>query len=338
VLHPLLTRIISQLLIPGTRLEPTPTDDTIPILLSQRTLPAISLPSRRSEMYFGSTGPIQNSWDADHDEMSGWTLTIPSKWGMAFWNSLVFSETRVGGLRERSQQMFEAGRPRFPEDYPGTKAFVEYELRRAAEDQTYHDRRPPAKRPSYAKLGTVDPVLANFSGILDEIWRETEDWRLAAQTQTHRREHPSDPPAQPNVWLVSPRTATLVLTLSTSEKPGMFTSFDPRSELAARLLREYHGDTKLYALDGRVSTQLAVDLYGALVRVTVTPCGRGSPEELGLLYHLPDDVWESLVDKLLSEEKEKGTRRVSTTEEAYEQPSVSLPLVLEMICTDESFS
>ncbi|KAG6847946.1 hypothetical protein C0991_001129, partial [Blastosporella zonata] len=73
---------------------------------------------------------------------------------MAFFSSLTFTGTRVGGQRERQTQAFEAGAPYFPRDLPTSTGHDEYASARAMEEKARWDRKPPAKRPNYEKLGT----------------------------------------------------------------------------------------------------------------------------------------------------------------------------------------
>lgn len=200
--------------------------------------------------------------------MSGWTLTIPAGWGMPFWQSLVFSETRVGGLRERSQQVFEAGAPRFPEDFPCTLAFDEYETRRADEDKSYFDRRPSAKRPNFDKLGVSDPFKSNFAGLVEQLAGSLVE-KLAGSARDL------------TPWFVNTDVAE-ALALHLAGKPARKLARNPES-LANILFHHYPRPT------GGVFSILS-----ALVRVTVVPCGRGAPEELGIIYKVDDQIWNSL--------------------------------------------
>lgn len=61
----------SELLVPGSRLSPTPLQGRVPILL-------VHQPGKQ-------VGHEMSSWGA------GWDLLIPKGWGMAFWIPLVCS-------------------------------------------------------------------------------------------------------------------------------------------------------------------------------------------------------------------------------------------------------
>ena len=132
-------------MIPGTPLNPERQDDRIPVLLIQRSLEA----------------PESNT-----QGIHGWTLIIPSGWAMAFFNSLIFTGTRVGGQRERQTHAFEAGTSYFPRDLPTSTGYDAYATARAKEEKARWDRKPPAKRPNYEKLGTISPWRADWHGIL----------------------------------------------------------------------------------------------------------------------------------------------------------------------------
>lgn len=129
----------NQHLIPGTHLTPLAQDDRIPVLLAQRTLASPQAPDQA---------------------LHGWTVTLPAGWGQAFFASLVYASPRVAGQVARRQQAFEAAVPGYPQDAVGTKGFDEYEVRREVDERGFWERRPPAKRPNFAKLG----------GGLDEVW------------------------------------------------------------------------------------------------------------------------------------------------------------------------
>lgn len=209
--------------------------------------------------------------------MSGWTLMIPSGWGMAFWSSLVFSETRIGGLRERSQQFFEAGSSRFPEDFPTTQAFKEYEERRQANDQLNFDKKPPAKRPNYNLLGTQDPFLSNFESILKR-WVVPKTIFLGEESNKGLPRINSRSP-----WLVP---ESILKTIILHQNGTQFIPTDESSRIAQELLNDWSGAP--YVSNGVDCFKDFGPLAGALVRVKITPYGRGSPEELGCIYWLDD--------------------------------------------------
>lgn len=64
-----LNRMRSEVLVPGSRLSPTPLQGRVPILL-------VHQPGKQ-------VGHEMSSWGA------GWDLLLPKGWGMAFWVPLV---------------------------------------------------------------------------------------------------------------------------------------------------------------------------------------------------------------------------------------------------------
>ena len=138
-----LNNIVSSLknLVPGTKLRPLRQDNRIPILLIQRSIES------------NSTNTQSNGTRSLH----GWTLLIPKGWGMPFFSSLTHTGSRIGGLRERNTQYFEAASQAFPVDYPCTQAYETCADERAQKEKEKWERTPPAKRPSWEKLGTQSP-------------------------------------------------------------------------------------------------------------------------------------------------------------------------------------
>ncbi|CEI98691.1 hypothetical protein RMCBS344292_12794 [Rhizopus microsporus] len=143
-----------QNLVPGTKLEPTPEDSQIPLLLFQRGTPVCQ-----------KTGVITNQPLTSSELTEGWTLILPRGWGMAFWKSLVFAGARVAGFEDMHAMHFESGIPYFPYDFPGTRAFeVQRQVtKREAEDKW--SKKPPAKRVSFVKRGIDYPFECAFESL-----------------------------------------------------------------------------------------------------------------------------------------------------------------------------
>ena len=151
-----------QLLLPGTPLSAQAQDDRIPILLIQRT---IASPVSSSSAAPSSSHPST--------PISGWTLLLPAGWGLPFFHSLSHADTRIGGLRERAQQSFEAGCAHFPQDWPGTPAYVVEAAGKEKDARNQWERRPPAKRVNFEKLGTESPFSPDFAKVLENGRRWT---------------------------------------------------------------------------------------------------------------------------------------------------------------------
>jgi ribonuclease P/MRP protein subunit POP1 len=230
--------------------------------------------------------------------MAGWTLTIPAGWGMAFWQSLVFSETRVGGLRERSQSFFEAGAAKFPEDYPGTAAFVEYETAREVDDRGFWEKKPPAKRANYLNSKTVNPFQAGFDEIL---LRQSPSTVVATGI---------DPTLQGiSPWIASVSITRLVMKLVQASIDAEQENNNMEIDVAAPSIIDRSNSTLaaaslayLLVMGRKVAlheTSKDATLFrSALVRVKILPCHRGAPKELALVYELDDEAWNEVRDNV----------------------------------------
>jgi len=139
----------SKNLLPGTKLELTDADARIPILLVQR---GVANPTNK---------PISSP-----EYQSGWNIILPKGWGVSFWKSLVFAGCRTAGLREQRAMQFESGKACYPYDYPDTKAYEVWESEQRVSAEAVWERKPPAKRLNYAKLGIEDPFGADFYGLV----------------------------------------------------------------------------------------------------------------------------------------------------------------------------
>ncbi|GAA5859154.1 hypothetical protein JCM8547_008891, partial [Rhodosporidiobolus lusitaniae] len=284
----------AELLIPGISLTPLAQDNRIPALLSQFTLSPPSCPSASSSSHDSSL-----SSSAIH----GWRLTLPSGWGMPFLSSLAYSTPRLGGLRERSQTFFEAGAARFPEDYPGTKAFGEWEERREGEEKGYWERRPPGKRESWGKLGTRSPWRVGMEGVLKKGWAEEGGEEGEGE----------------EAFLVPVGVARAVLAGAEEgeEKDKMVeehssSSLPPRQR-AKQLERNLLAEWRLLSASPSSSSSALPSpsrfplLRHAMVRVRLTPIARGKPEDLALIYEFErEEEAGDVLEKLRKGREEKG--------------------------------
>ncbi|KAG5642672.1 hypothetical protein DXG03_002356 [Asterophora parasitica] len=264
----LLLKTLRQLLIPGTQLSPERLDDRVPVLLIQRSL---------------------SSSDFNTQGIYGWTLIVPAGWSMPFLSSLIFTGTRIAGQRERQTQAFEAGVPYFPRDLPTSTGYETYASTREKEEKERWERKPPAKRPNFEKLGTCNPWRADWEGLLGlprlrsvPCVPEGEEEGLV----TTQREQPVaetavevEPEIGPRMWLL--RGSEVLQVIGTMSK-----LFNHNAGLLQEInrLRAKRGHE---ALD---STVKADDLMkGALVSVRIKMCKRGAPEDLAIIYSVDDE-------------------------------------------------
>lgn len=113
---------------------------------------------------------------------SGWDIILPSGWAMAFWVALVYRGARVGGMREARSTALQAGLLFDPHDFPDSSAGIEHMKREAETLQSRYNRRPPAKRPNYTKLGFLSPFIFDF----DKLVRE---WNNKIQSELGKLEN-----------------------------------------------------------------------------------------------------------------------------------------------------
>ncbi|KAJ7780582.1 NUC188 domain-containing protein [Mycena maculata] len=238
----------SKNLVPGTTLTPLRQDDRVPLLLIQRS--------------------IERGGTSDDLSLHGWTLLLPAGWSMPFFSSFTFTGTRVGGQRERQTQAFEAGTPYFPRDYPLCAPYNAYAEAREAEESARWARTPPAKRPNYKRLGTRSPWRANWGVVLG-----VEAPADAELVPTQREAGESVQP-----WLLrGSAVRELVKRLLNVAAP----------DRAAALADEVKSLRRKRSMPPLEATPAAL-LQGALVRVRLTPCTRGRPQDLALIYAVDD--------------------------------------------------
>uniref|UniRef100_A0A9L0TL34 POP1 homolog, ribonuclease P/MRP subunit n=1 Tax=Equus caballus TaxID=9796 RepID=A0A9L0TL34_HORSE len=151
-----LNRKRSELLVPGSQLVLGPQESKIPILLIQQ-------PGK-------VTGDDRRGWG------SGWDVLLPRGWGMAFWIPFIYRGARVGGLKEAIVHSQYKRSPHIPGDFPDCPAGILFAEEQAKNLLEKYQRRPPAKRPNYVKLGTLAPFCCPWQQL-------TRDWESRVQVQ-----------------------------------------------------------------------------------------------------------------------------------------------------------
>lgn len=151
-----LNHMRSELLVPGSQLVLGARESKIPILLIQQ-------PGK-------VTGEDRLGWG------SGWDILLPKGWGMAFWIPFIYRGARVGGLKEAAVHSQYKRSPNVPGDFPDCRAGVLFAEDQAKDLLEKYQRRPPAKRPNYVKLGTLAPFCCPWEQL-------TRDWESRIQTQ-----------------------------------------------------------------------------------------------------------------------------------------------------------
>lgn len=229
---------------------------------------------------------------------------------MPFWTSLVHSSPRVAGLRERALASYEAGLATFPQDFPSTHAYEEHEKRREVEDRGYWERRPPAKRPNYQKLGTENPWNLDFGEIFGVGRTPIEVQEKGKGKEKAVEEDPIRGGIEP--FLVPFKVLGSLTSLISKNRPSATPPTLQKGKLhvVEKLERDLH---EAWTTSGSGTIPRTSILRGALVRVRIDPCVRGVPEDCGIVYELSDSEVEKVRAKMDSAKK-KSDRILATGE------------------------
>jgi ribonuclease P/MRP protein subunit POP1 len=224
---------------------------------------------------------------------------MPLGWGMPFLSSLVHSGSRVGGQRERKSQAFESGVPHFPDDFPGTATGQKHAEEMGSAEKAKWERTPPAKRVSYAKLGTKSPWRLDWEVICGIPIKEKErgesgfvdTQRMNADAEQAVQVKVTKEPEGAGVWLF--RCADM------KDVFGDLVGCAGDRACAETLLERLNGARVHRGLEElKINSEL---LYkGALVQVTLTMCQRGDPEDMACIYFVGQDeckYWQHALKK-----------------------------------------
>jgi ribonuclease P/MRP protein subunit POP1 len=233
---------------------------------------------------------------------------------MAFFNSLTFTGTRVGGQRERQTQAFEAGTVYFPRDYPSSSGYDIYAAAREQEERARWERKPPAKRPNFEKLDTGSPWKADWRFVLGLQSADTSRIEEEGFVTTQREEKVIEIIEQ-DMKTVGPWL------LRGSEVSSILSSTSKLFNHGAGLLQEINRLRLKRGhdpLDGSIKADEL--LKAALVSVRVKMCKRGVPDDLALVYSMSDDEakkWEKAMQNWRS-------NRVALDDETLEEVEVGI--------------
>lgn len=235
-------------------------------------------------------------------------MIVPAGWGMAFWSSLVYTGTRVGGQRERQTQAYEAETLYFPRDYPFTAAYEQWSSLRESEENEKWEKKPPAKRVNYEKLETKHPWKADWFGVLKIEKPKNANGDESSAFVTTQREVAdlpgSDTQQHIQPWLLRGSESIKIISNLTS-------SFNQAGTLLIEINR-LRLKKNLDPLSGNIKSEHL--LRGALVNVKLNMCSRGTPEDLAMIYCLDDNSvreWE----KTLRSKQNRGIDEEDTPEE-----------------------
>ena len=97
---------------------------------------------------------------------SGWDIIAPRHAARALWAALVLAGGRAIGQLELRAIALHEERPLFPYDAPDTLAGSHHAAADGADRRNAHARRPPSRRPNYAKLGVAQPFACDWPSLL----------------------------------------------------------------------------------------------------------------------------------------------------------------------------
>lgn len=242
--------------------------------------------------------------------MHGYLLFHSRGWSQPLLHSLVFTGTRVGGIRERDSQAFESGAGSWPRDYVGSERASKWWAEKAKEDKLTWDRRPPAKRANYLKNGgweqvdLVDdteegktagrvPWKPDWKGVVEgysdvESMEVDDEERVVNESKAVKATGP--------FHLHLPGLVDLLPSLLQSKNP------------ASALLAAVNAHRTKRSLDNLRNDSAGKLLDQALVRVSVDMLARGVAGEVGHIFSLSSDE-KGLQEEALWREGYGGGRK-----------------------------
>lgn len=205
---------------------------------------------------------------------ASWTVLTPWKAIQPIWYALMYyplstgQQPRFGGLREQQQLPFEAGRPWFPADYPGTKAGWDWEVMERRRRWDEWQRRPKSKRASWEKVDLGD----GRRGEVGEGW--SCDWALLLKDGCGREETSGNgETTERGVEATGHNSAKRDVAREPPQKPDVLTHIAPVE--AAVLLKP----------DSSASAPR--NFHGKLLTVRIILISRGVPQTCARIYRLP---------------------------------------------------
>lgn len=256
-----------QLGIPGSRLRAEVDDARLPLILVQQTL--------SPEM---SSSPLASP---STSAMHGYLLFHPRGWSQPLLHSLVFTGTRIGGIREREAQSFESGAGCWPRDFVGSEQGGLWWNAKAIEDKFTWDRKPPAKRPNYLKHGweAIDLTLTESRLPWKPDWPGLvagypTDVSMADEETAINDAAPFE--ARPYL-LQLPAFSDVFVTLLQAPEPAA---------VLLEAINRHRSKRGFAALTSAAALKL---FETAMVRVSVKMLARGVAGDVGPIFSLADD-------------------------------------------------
>ncbi|KAJ1658688.1 Ribonucleases P/MRP protein subunit pop1 [Dispira simplex] len=325
--HDLNSRRANQL-VPGSKLEPTPQDAIVPVLLLQRAS-------------LGGTGCNSRVLS---EFTQGWTLIVPQGWGADFWKCLVFAGVRVGGIRDYRNNHFEAGLSCYPFDMAGNAGFTQEQATIKTELESQYEKRPPGKRINYEKLGITRPFEAPLHTLVPNEQNEGDE----------KTNQPLTSATVCSFQYCIARGQALRELLETflqsnpqNTSSSQASTLDRlRGALVHRLTNYYQqrvqplllpvGNSSVHPQNGPYPPLNKLDIRQVLVRVQVHHLSRGTPEPYCILYPATPEMFDNIkqqrqVTRAYAQWQrslQKGNFSSSSSDYLVNQPSGALNLPL----------
>jgi ribonuclease P/MRP protein subunit POP1 len=235
--------------------------------------------------------------------------------------SLTHTGTRVAGQRERETQRREAGVAYYPRDAVGTLGERWFSEERAREEKAMWDRKPPAKRVNWEKVGTECPWNVDWEEVIGvESKRGKQDETEAELLTTQRDGDDAMDVDHANegedawvaegeeglgrsYWLLHGQDTPSIISMLTEaisqasnlSQPNL-SDQSPSEILHSKVVTLRHkiastASIKAHSFTGGLDNCIsAEELYQrALVKVRLRVPRSGSPEDLAVLYMMGDE-------------------------------------------------
>lgn len=217
---------------------------------------------------------------------------------MAFFSSLVYTGTRVAGQRERETQHLEAGCPFFPIDYPCTASYADYVSAREEKEREKWEKKPPAKRPSWEKLGTRSPWAPDWDVVLGLKIKsnDVDDANLVPTQRSNPDEVTTKDVSSLKPWLYRGQGVKSVV-------EELSHSMDAASELRSKI-NTLRSKRSIPAVGDSAESLL----QRALVSVRLSFPKSGAPDMNAMIYSLTDEeskAWHAFIADNASEQTEE---------------------------------
>ena len=169
-----------------------------------RELPSQKSINRRKGLALAGTDPAALSTDPKIPVMllasrrsaggqGAWIVLLPWRCVRPVWYTLMHcplasgAKVRFGGMRETRQVVYEAGKPWFPGDFPGTNAGWQWEIRERDQRKKEWDKRPKSKRTEWTSVNLGDGRRGEFGSGWACDWEQLmQGWPKEAGRQAAR--------------------------------------------------------------------------------------------------------------------------------------------------------